>query len=163
VDLALQDPKIQELLKARAEKAAAAMKTKGADVQKSAAAEAGAVKLASGVVYRTLSAGTGKTPSRMDSVRVNYVGTLADGTKFDASADHGGPATFQLGGVVPCFSEGITRMKVGEKTRLVCPPETAYGDRDNGPIPGGSTLIFDVELLEVVAGKAAAANPAAAR
>ncbi len=159
VDVTVQDPKIQALVTARAEKYAAGMKEKGLAYQATAAAEPGAVKLTSGVVYRTLSPGTGRTPSRMDSVKVNYVGTFADGIKFDASEDHGGPATFQLGGVVPCFSEGISRMKVGEKARLVCPPETAYGEKDSGPIPGNSTLIFDVELVDIgPPAKAAAAK-----
>ena len=158
LDVTVQDPKIQALVTARSEKAAAAMKEKGLAYQKTAAAEPGAEKLPSGVVFRSLSPGSGGTPSRMDSVKVNYVGTFVDGTKFDASADHGGPATFQLSGVVPCFAEGISRMKIKEKARLVCPPEAAYGDKDSGPIPGGSTLVFDVELVAIgVPGKLTAA------
>jgi FKBP-type peptidyl-prolyl cis-trans isomerase FkpA len=82
---------------------------------------------------------------------VNYRGTLTDGTEFDSSAKHGGPATFRLNGVIPCWTEGVGRMKVGEKARIVCPAEIAYGDRGTpgGPIPPGATLVFDVELVGI--------------
>jgi FKBP-type peptidyl-prolyl cis-trans isomerase len=91
-------------------------------------------------------------------VRLHYKGTLRDGTVFDNSADRGAPATFQLGGVVPCFREGLTLMKVGGKSRLVCPPELAYGERGFPPtIPPGATLTFEVELLGVVPSAADAA------
>jgi len=83
-------------------------------------------------------------------VRVHYHGTLTDGTVFDSSVQRGQPAEFPLNQVIPCWTEGVQRMKVGEKARLVCPSEVAYGDRGAPPnIPGGATLIFDVELLSI--------------
>ena len=84
-------------------------------------------------------------------MQVNYRGTLIDGTEFDASVKHGGPATFRLNGVVPCWTEGVQLMKLGEKAKLVCPSEIAYGDRGtpDGSIPPGATLVFEVELLGI--------------
>jgi FKBP-type peptidyl-prolyl cis-trans isomerase FkpA len=84
---------------------------------------------------------------------VHYKGTLIDGKEFDSSYKRNEPASFPLNGVIPCWTEGVQKMKVGGKARLVCPSSTAYGDRGSPPdIPGGATLIFEVELLEV-AGK----------
>ena len=102
------------------------------------------------MVYRSTQAGTGATPKPTDTVRVHYRGTLIDGTEFDSSIKRGEPAEFQLSGVIPCWTEGVQRMKVGEKARLVCPPGLAYGERGAPPnIPGGSTLVFEVELLDI--------------
>ena len=114
-----------------------------------AAKEAGAVKTDSGLVYKSLSEGKGASPAATDVVKVNYAGTLTDGKKFDASADHGGPIEFPLNRVIPCWTEGVQKMKVGGKAKLVCPSETAYGDRGQGPIPGGAALMFEVELLGI--------------
>jgi FKBP-type peptidyl-prolyl cis-trans isomerase FkpA len=114
-----------------------------------AAKEEGAVKTASGLVMRTLRAGTGPAPAKTDVAVVEYAGSLMDGTVFDASSRRGKPLAFPLGaaGMIPCFSEGVQRMKVGEKARLVCPPELAYGEQGAPPtIPGNAVLIFDVEL-----------------
>jgi FKBP-type peptidyl-prolyl cis-trans isomerase FkpA/FKBP-type peptidyl-prolyl cis-trans isomerase FklB len=84
-------------------------------------------------------------------VKVHYHGTLIDGTVFDSSVQRGQPATFPLNGVIPCWTEGVQRMKVGEKSRLVCPSQIAYGDRGAPPkIKPGATLVFEVELLEIV-------------
>jgi FKBP-type peptidyl-prolyl cis-trans isomerase FkpA/FKBP-type peptidyl-prolyl cis-trans isomerase FklB len=84
-------------------------------------------------------------------VRVHYHGTLTDGTVFDSSVQRGEPATFALNGVIPCFREGVQLMKVGGKSRLVCPAPLAYGDRGAPPkIRPGATLVFEVELLEIV-------------
>ncbi len=121
------------------------------------AGETGAVRLDSGMVYVEQQAGQGAIPSPTDSVKVHYVGTLRDGSMFDSSRAAGEPATFALAGVVPCFAEGIGRMHVGGKAKLVCPPELAYGDRGQGPqIPPGATLVFEVELLDIVGGAPAA-------
>ncbi len=114
------------------------------------AAKPGAKKMESGLIYTEVKAGKGASPSATDKVRVHYHGTLRDGTVFDSSVDRGEPAEFPLNRVIPCWTEGVAMMKPGGKSRLVCPAEIAYGDRSTGRIPGGATLIFDVELLEVL-------------
>jgi FKBP-type peptidyl-prolyl cis-trans isomerase FkpA len=117
-----------------------------------AAAEPGAVVSDSGLVYRSLHAGSGPRPLATDTVRVHYRGTLPDGREFDSSYSRGQPATFPLNRVIPCWTEGLQRMQVGGKARLTCPPGIAYGDRGaGGVIPPGATLHFEVELLGVVA------------
>ncbi|QGZ65375.1 FKBP-type peptidyl-prolyl cis-trans isomerase [Paraburkholderia acidisoli] len=120
-----------------------------ATVASSAFAANPVVKLPSGVVVETLKAGTGAQPKADDVVRVNYRGTLANGTEFDASAKHGGPASFPLNRVIPCWTQGVQTMKVGGKAKLTCPAATAYGDRAVGPIPPNSELTFEIELLGV--------------
>jgi FKBP-type peptidyl-prolyl cis-trans isomerase FkpA len=115
-----------------------------------AAAEPGATRTASGLVYREMKAGTGASPKATDMVKVHYRGTLIDGTEFDSSYKRNEPATFPLNQVIPCWTEGVQRMKVGGKSQLVCPSSIAYGDRGSPPvIPGGATLIFEVELLGI--------------
>jgi FKBP-type peptidyl-prolyl cis-trans isomerase FkpA len=122
----------------------------GAEFLEKAAKEKGAVKTASGLVYRSLAEGKGEKPSATSTVKVNYRGTFVDGKEFDASARHGGPATFPLNRVIPCWTEGVAMMKTGGKARLVCPPSIAYGARGApGAIPPNSTLVFEVELLAV--------------
>jgi len=149
-DMQQYGPKLQARAEAQAGAAAAGEKQKSAAFRDGAAAEPGAVKLASGLVYKTLTAGKGPSPKPTDVVKVHYRGTLTDGKEFDASARHGGPAEFPLNQVIPCWTEGVQRMKVGEKAKLVCPSELAYGDRGQGPdIPPGATLVFEVELVEI--------------
>ena len=115
-----------------------------------AAAQPGAVRTASGLVYRELRAGSGESPKASDTVTVNYRGTLVDGTEFDSSYKRNEPAQFPLGQVIPCWTEGVQKMKVGGKSELVCPASIAYRDRGSPPvIPGGATLIFEVELLKI--------------
>jgi FKBP-type peptidyl-prolyl cis-trans isomerase FkpA len=115
-----------------------------------AAAEPGAVRTASGLVYRELKAGAGASPKVTDTVKVHYRGTLVDGTEFDSSYKRNEPAQFPLNQVIPCWTEGVQRMKVGGKSQLVCPSNIAYGDRGSPPvIPPGATLIFEVELLGI--------------
>jgi FKBP-type peptidyl-prolyl cis-trans isomerase FkpA len=115
-----------------------------------AAAESGAVKTSSGLIYTELKPGAGASPKASDTVKVNYRGTLTDGTEFDSSYKHNEPAEFPLDHVIPCWTEGVQRMKVGGKSRLVCPSNIAYGDEGRPPvIPGGATLIFEIELLSV--------------
>ena len=83
-------------------------------------------------------------------MKVHYEGRLVDGTVFDSSYKRNEPASFSLQGVVPCWTAGLQKMKVGEKAQLTCPSDAAYGDQGRPPtIPGGATLVFDVELLEV--------------
>jgi FKBP-type peptidyl-prolyl cis-trans isomerase FkpA len=115
-----------------------------------AAAEPGAKKTASGLIYKELRAGTGGSPSASDTVKVNYRGTLPDGTEFDSSYKRNAPISFPLSGVIPCWTEGVQMMKVGGKAQLTCPAEIAYGPVGHPPeIPGGATLIFEVELLGI--------------
>jgi FKBP-type peptidyl-prolyl cis-trans isomerase FkpA/FKBP-type peptidyl-prolyl cis-trans isomerase FklB len=98
-----------------------------------------------------LKVGTGPSPAATDKVKVHYHGTLTDGTVFDSSVQRGEPITFPLDGVIGCWTEGVQKMKVGGKARLVCPSETAYGERGAPPrIKPGATLVFEVELLEIV-------------
>jgi FKBP-type peptidyl-prolyl cis-trans isomerase FkpA len=116
-----------------------------------AAREAGASVSASGLVYRSLTEGKGEHPAATDRVRVHYRGVLADGREFDSSHKRGQPAEFPLNRVIPCWTEGVQKMKVGGKALLTCPPGIAYGDRGaGGVIPPGATLQFEVELLGVV-------------
>ncbi len=115
-----------------------------------AAAQRGAVKTASGLVYRELRPGSGGSPRATDTVTVNYKGTLVDGTEFDSSYARNEPAVFPLNHVIPCWTEGLQKMKVGGKSQLVCPASIAYGEQGSPPtIPGGATLIFEVELLRI--------------
>jgi FKBP-type peptidyl-prolyl cis-trans isomerase len=154
VKLEDQQNAIQQLALARRAVQGQALAKKGAEFLEKAAKETGAEKTASGLVYIPIKQGEGKNPTAADQVKVNYTGKLVDGTVFDASAKHGGPATFPLGGVIPCWTEGVQKIKVGGKARLVCPASIAYGDRGaGGSIPPGATLDFEVELLEIVAAK----------
>jgi len=123
-----------------------------------AAAEKGAKRTASGLIITTIKEGTGAAPKATDTVKVHYHGTLPNGKVFDSSRQRGEPAEFALNEVIKCWTEGVQMMKVGGKSKLVCPPDIAYGDqaRPGSPIPPGSTLLFEVELLEIV--KPAAAD-----
>jgi FKBP-type peptidyl-prolyl cis-trans isomerase len=115
-----------------------------------AAAQPGAIRTDSGLVYRELRPGSGESPKASDTVTVNYRGTLVDGTEFDSSYKRNEPAQFPLSQVIPCWTEGVQKMKVGGKAELVCPASIAYRDRGSPPvIPGGATLIFEVELLKI--------------
>jgi FKBP-type peptidyl-prolyl cis-trans isomerase FkpA len=115
-----------------------------------AAKEKGAVKTASGMVYRSIKNGHGKSPSASSTVEVNYRGTLTNGKEFDSSYKRNQSIKFPLSGVIPCWTEGVQMMKVGGKARLVCPPELAYGSRGAGQdVPPNATLIFEVELLDI--------------
>jgi FKBP-type peptidyl-prolyl cis-trans isomerase len=141
---------IQQLAMARRAAAGAEAQKKGGEYLEKAAKEKGAEKTASGLVYIPLKEGSGASPTASDNVKVNYEGKLTDGKVFDASAKHGGPASFPLNGVIPCWTEGVQKMKVGGKARLVCPSAIAYGDRGAGAdVPPGATLDFEVELLEI--------------
>jgi FKBP-type peptidyl-prolyl cis-trans isomerase FkpA/FKBP-type peptidyl-prolyl cis-trans isomerase FklB len=151
VDLNAYGPRIQELARTRMAAAAEGEKKTGKEFAAKAAAEKGAKKTDSGLVYTELKAGTGDAPKATDKVKVHYTGTLPDGTVFDSSVQRGEPATFPLGGVIKCWTEGVQLMKVGGKAKLVCPSDIAYGDRGSPPkIKPGATLVFEVELLEIV-------------
>ncbi|SRR5581483_11798600 len=151
VDMKVYGPKIQQWVQARMTKAAEGEKAAGAEYLKKAAAEPGVTKTVSGVLVKMLKEGNGATPKTTDRVKVQYRGTLVDGTVFDSSIERGEPAVIPLGGVIKCWVEGVQQIKVGGKARLVCPPETAYGDRGSAPmIKPGATLVFEVELLDIV-------------
>ena len=107
--------------------APAADKNGGGSYLEQAAKAKGAVKTPSGMVVITLKEGSGPRPVRSSTVKVHYTGKLTNGKVFDSSVRRGQPATFPLGGVIPCWTEGVQTMKVGGKARLICPPETAYG------------------------------------
>jgi len=150
VEIADYEQKVQEFARKRLVAAADTRKEK----QKSAAEEAGrakgAEKAASGLVYVPLKEGSGQSPKASDVVTVHYEGKLTDGKVFDSSVRRNQPAQFPLNGVIPCWTEGLQKMKVGGKAKLVCPSSIAYGDQGRPPaIPGGATLIFEVELLEI--------------
>ena len=114
-----------------------------------AATEKGAQKTASGMIYTEIKAGTGAQPKATNFVKVHYIGTLIDGKEFDSSVKRGQPAEFPLDKVIPCWGEGVGMMKAGGKAKLICPSNIAYGDQGRPPvIPGGATLIFEVELLD---------------
>jgi FKBP-type peptidyl-prolyl cis-trans isomerase FkpA len=149
VDLSTWGPKIQSLASARGARVTERQKAASAAYLTKAAAQPGAVKTVSGLIYREVTAGTGASPKATDTVKVNYRGTLVDGTEFDSSYKRNEPATFPLNGVIPCWTEGVQRMKVGGKSVLVCPSDLAYGDQGRPSIPGGAALIFEIELLEV--------------
>jgi len=143
------EPKIDDLFRARAAVAATKEKAAAQAYLDKAAAAPGAVKTASGLVYRDTTAGTGASPKASDMVKVHYRGTLIDGSEFDSSYKRNQPASFPLSGVIRCWTEGVQLMKVGGKATLVCPSDTAYGDGGRPGIPGGATLIFEIELLEI--------------
>jgi FKBP-type peptidyl-prolyl cis-trans isomerase FkpA len=104
---------------------------------------------ASGLQYEVLKEGNGARPKATDTVVVNYLGTLLDGTEFDNSFKRGEPIEFALNRVIPGWTEGLQLMAPGSKYKFYIPYNLAYGPNGNGPIPGGSTLVFEVELLNV--------------
>ncbi len=151
VDLQAYGPKIQEMQTARLSAVAATEKKASQAFLEKAAAEKGATKTPSGIVVTTIKPGTGASPKATDKVKVHYQGTLTDGTVFDSSVQRNQPATFPLNNVIKCWTEGVQLMKVGGKSKLVCPSDLAYGDKGMPPrIKPGSTLVFEVELLEIV-------------
>lgn len=143
--------KVNNLIKNKKDNLTAKNKKKGEEYLKKMASEKNARIIENGIVYLTVTEGKGNTPSENDTVKVNYTGRFIDGTEFDSSYKRGEPATFQLNSVIPCWTKVVSKMKVGEKATVGCPSDTAYGD--NGierVIPPGSTLIFDIELLDII-------------
>ncbi len=149
-DLNEWGPKFQAFGQTRSARVAEKQKVVSAAYLAKAAAEPGAIKTESGLIYKDIQPGTGPSPTASDTVKVNYRGTLIDGTEFDSSYKRNEPAQFPLSGVIRCWTEGVQKMKVGGKARLVCPSDIAYGEKGHPPvIPGGATLIFEIELLEI--------------
>jgi len=151
IDLTEWGPKISGFVQSRATRAAQEQKDAAKPYVEKAAAAPGAVKTPSGLVYREITAGTGEFPKPTDKVQVHYKGTLVDGKEFDSSYKRNAPAELPLNGVIPCWTEGLQRMKPGGKAVLVCPSSIAYGDPGRPPtIPGGATLTFEIELLSIL-------------
>jgi FKBP-type peptidyl-prolyl cis-trans isomerase FkpA len=150
VELSEYGPKIQAFMEQQAAGAAEGeLALATAFVEEQASIE-GTNRTESGIVVQEITAGSGATPTADDTVQVHYHGTLRDGTVFDSSVDRGEPATFPLAGVIPCWSEGLQHISVGGKSRLVCPPDLAYGPQGPPGIPGNAALVFEVELLDIV-------------
>ena len=150
VPLAEYMPKASAIMRARDKAKEEAAAAEGAEALKKAAAEPGATQTKSGLVIKTLTEGSGKSPTREDTVEVNYEGTLVDGTVFDSSYKRGESISFPLSGVIAGWTEGLQLMKVGGKALLTIPPDIAYGDRGSPPvIPPKATLVFTVELLAI--------------
>jgi len=150
VDVQAYAPKISQLQASRAGATAAVEKKAGQAFLDKAASEKGATKTASGLIITTLKPGTGPSPKATDKVKVHYHGTLSDGTVFDSSVQRGEPIVLPLNSVIRCWTEGVQLMKVGGKSKLVCPSDIAYGDQGRPPtIKPGATLVFEVELLEI--------------
>jgi FKBP-type peptidyl-prolyl cis-trans isomerase FkpA len=161
VDMATYQNKIQEVFKSRMDKVAAKEKESGKAFIEKFIKDESATKTESGLAYKVLKEGTGATPGAEDTVEVHYHGTLADGTVFDSSVERGKTISFPLNRVIRGWTEGLQTMKEGGKTKFVIPSELAYGEAGAPPkIPGGATLVFEVELFKVTKAAAEAA-PAA--
>jgi FKBP-type peptidyl-prolyl cis-trans isomerase FkpA len=150
IPLEIYGPKIQELAAARHTRASQKKEARDKPYLDAAAKQKGAQVLPSGVIYIPEKEGTGPNPKPTDEVTVNYVGKLVNGTEFDSSYKRNQPLKFQLDKVIPCWTDGVQKMKVGGKARLVCPPKAGYGDngQPRAGIPGGSVLDFQIELLD---------------
>jgi len=150
VDVQQFMPKIQALAQKRALQAAAIEGKVAQEFLEQKAQEQGAVRTDSGLIYKEITAGTGESPTATDQVTVHYHGKLRTGEVFDSSVERGQPATFGLNQVIPCWTEGLQKMKIGGKSQLVCPAAIAYGESGRPGIPPGAALVFEVELLDIV-------------
>ena len=148
VELETYGPKVDELAQKRAAAGAEEAKKKGQEFLDNVAKQKDATKTPSGIVIRTITPGTGPSPTADDVVKVHYEGKLVDGTVFDSSIKRGQPVEFPLKGVVPCWTEAVQKMKKGEKAQVVCPSSLAYGDSGRPGIPPGATLSFEIELID---------------
>jgi FKBP-type peptidyl-prolyl cis-trans isomerase FkpA len=143
---ALSDSEAQQELAARKVKRATANK----EFYDKEAAVKGTTKTKSGLLYRSLREGSGASPGIFSTVKVHYRGTLANNKEFNSSYKHKSAEKHHLNRVIPCWSEGLQKMKVGGKARLVCPPELAFGDKGiRSLVPSNAIVIYEIELLEV--------------
>ena len=149
VDIEVYGPRIQGFANSRIQSGVDEEKVASALFADEIAAEPGAERFESGLVLSPVTEGDGDNPTADATVTVHYHGTLRDGSVFDSSVDRGQPATFSLGGVIPCWTEGVQKIRVGGKAKLLCPSEIAYGDQGRPGIPGGAALLFEVELLSI--------------
>ncbi|EOW6650462.1 FKBP-type peptidyl-prolyl cis-trans isomerase [Cronobacter turicensis] len=157
------ETRVKGAAQAKVEKDATENETKGKAFRDKFAKEKGVKTSSTGLLYKVEKEGTGAAPKESDTVVVNYKGTLIDGQEFDNSYKRGEPLSFRLDGVIPGWTEGLKNIKKGGKIKLVIPPELAYGKNGVPGIPANSTLVFDVELLDInPAAKADAAPKAAA-
>lgn len=140
---------IKAAAQAKLQKDAEENSAKGAAFTEKFAKEKGVKKTASGLLYKVEKEGAGAIPTDSDTVIVNYKGTLTDGSQFDSSYDRHEPLSFRLNGVIPGWTEGLKHVKKGGKIKLVIPPALAYGQNGVPGIPPNSTLVFDVELLDI--------------
>lgn len=144
--------KLNEFMKAKRDSLIEKNKKLGEEYLKKMANEKNAYVIEDGIVYIKRSEGSGNTtPQENDTVKVHYKGILIDGTEFDSSYKRNEPAQFQLSSVISCWTKALKKMKVGEKATIGCPSSTAYGDNGiDRIIPPGASLIFDVELLDII-------------
>ena len=150
VDMKTYEARINEMVSERSAIVAAKEASVSETYLKQFESDDSVVKTESGAIVKMIEEGTGDFPSASDTVMVHYEGSLVDGTVFDSSLVRGSPATFPLSGVITCWTEGLQKIKVGGKAQLICPADTAYGDRGAPPKIGpGATLIFEVNLLEI--------------
>ncbi|ALB69133.1 FKBP-type peptidyl-prolyl cis-trans isomerase [Cronobacter muytjensii] len=157
------ETRVKGAAQAKVEKDATENEAKGKAYREKFAKEKGVKTSSTGLLYKVEKEGTGAAPKESDTVVVNYKGTLIDGQEFDNSYKRGEPLSFRLDGVIPGWTEGLKNIKKGGKIKLVIPPELAYGKNGVPGIPANSTLVFDVELLDInPAAKADAAPKAAA-
>ena len=147
--LAALRPEIQSLAQKKMEAQKEKNKQEATVFLAQAATKPGAQKKDSGLIYTSKVEGTGPHPKAEDTVKVHYRGTLVTGEEFDSSYKRNEPTEFPLNRVIKCWTEGVQLMKVGGKAELICPSDIAYGDRGTPGIPPSSTLIFEVELLEI--------------
>lgn len=150
VDIRFQQSRINDMLTKRMQDAAGKEKAKGKLFEDKFVKEKKPAAIPGGGWYLETAAGTGAIPGKTERVKVNYLGVTVDGEKFDSSYDRGEPTEFALDGVIKCWTNGISMMKVGGKAKLVCPSDVAYGDPGRPGIKPGATLVFDVELLDIV-------------
>jgi FKBP-type peptidyl-prolyl cis-trans isomerase len=157
VDLAKYEKQLVALTEDRIAETAKTNKAAGSAYIAKVAAEKNAQKTPSGLTYIILKQGTGQLPKLGDTVKANYEARFIDGTVFETTATKGQPIEIAVGGSIACINEGVQKIKVGGKARLVCPSSLAFGDRGNPPlIPAGATVVLEIEVLSA----AKAAKPA---
>lgn len=150
VDVRFYQPRVNELLSKRMEAAADKEKVKGRAYTEKFVKEMKPQAIPGGGWYLETAAGTGPMPTKTDTIKAHYRGTTTEGVEFDSSYSRGAPTEFALNGVIQCWTNGISMMKLGGKAKLVCPSEVAYGDPGRPGIKPGATLVFEVELVEIV-------------